>query len=348
MDSELPEYRRNQLPAFTSSAQVQSKHSINKLKNSINWMLLFADKKTVYSKKCYIDKKGVPRHKFSFRLAFLTVTLTSDQKHSDKYIKEHMLQPLLYWLSRYFKASYVWKAETQLNGNLHFHITIDTFVPWRSVRAKWNQICAKHGYCKIMQDGSNDKGDAAIKINAICNENDLAKTIGGYLTKGSIEEKNHYAIKKKQFSLQEVIEKYPYITCNIETRKHYSRFVDGRIWGCSESLSKINVTTDETTHSELFNDTEHAFFHDNKVKNLAMILKGEAKAKRVKMDEQTISMLRLDDDSLNDKFSPFENVFVHRHLKFCKIPPYLAEKIAEEKQKRKFCTQRYFTVDSLL
>ena len=56
-------------------------------------------------------------------MKFITLTLSDVQAHTDDSIKEHMLQPFLYWLQRYYNCSYVWKAETQINGNIHFHIT---------------------------------------------------------------------------------------------------------------------------------------------------------------------------------------------------------------------------------
>lgn len=171
-------------PAFVSKSEIQSMKSQSRLKNGIGWMLLFADKKHVYSKIGKLNvKTGKMQHNFYFKLAFITLTLSDSQMHSDEYIKEHMLQPFLYWLNRYYNSLYVWKAESQLNGNIHFHITIDTFVPWKAVRTKWNKILSKHGYCKVLQDGSNDKGDAATQIKAVLNEKECAKDIGGYMSK---------------------------------------------------------------------------------------------------------------------------------------------------------------------
>lgn len=336
-NGQLPTYTRHLLSHFSRKNDVQSKNSMNKFKNAISWMLLFADKKKVFSKK---EQKT-----FSFRLAFITLTLPSAQSHMDKFIKEHLLQPFLYWISRYYTASYVWKAESQLNGNIHFHITIDTFIPWKSIRSKWNQICAKHGYCKVFQDGSNDKGDAATQIKAIRNENDLNKTVGGYLTKGSIEEKNHFALKKKEITLENIIEKFPYISCNLETRQHYSRFIEGRLWGCSESLSKIKCFTSQLDND--FNNTEYQFFHDNKLQQLSTVMVNSAKKKLKGVSDETRRVMQTTDEDLQRKYNPFESVYIHRHLKFCKIPEPLKNLIATEKASRKFATQKSFTVESL-
>jgi len=99
-NGESLKYDRHALSAFKSKNDLQSKQSKTKLANAINWMLLFAEKKTVFSKTPYVSKNGDLLHYFSFRLSFITLTLSDTQKHSDKYIKEHMLQPFLYWLTR--------------------------------------------------------------------------------------------------------------------------------------------------------------------------------------------------------------------------------------------------------
>lgn len=308
------------------------------MSNALNWMLLFADKKRVYEKK---TKKT-----FSFRLAFNTLTIPYPQRHDDSYIKEHMLQPYLYWLTRYYQASYVWKAETQLNGTIHFHITIDTFVHWRSIRAKWNKILQKHGYVKMYQDGTNDKGDAATQIKAIKNERGLAACIGGYLTKGSIEEKEHELSKKKlQEKIKVAIEKLSGVSQNIENRMHYTRFVDGRLWGCSESLSKIDCFTSELDTK--FQEQEHNFFHDNGLKSLGKKMLLEAEEKYAHVDAETRRAMHRTFEDLQHQFAPYMSVYIHRHLKFTKLPPLLEDKLHTEKLKRSFHGQKFFTVESL-
>lgn len=348
-DGKPIKYDRHALSPFRSHNEIQSKQSKTKLSNAINWMLLFADKKTIYSKTPYVSKKGEILHYFSFRLAFITLTLSAEQMHNDKYIKEHMLQPFLYWMTRYYKASYVWKAETQLNGNIHFHITIDTFIHWRSIRAKWNHILAKHNYCKVFNDGSNDKGDAATQIKAIKNEKQTAACIGGYLTKNSIEEK-YYIEKgkereKKLEELRKMIEAGNYISCNIENKMHYTRFVEGRIWGCSESLSNIKCFIDESEFG--FKDNEREFFHSNKVENLGKKIFNEKQALYRNKSFEEKQVLQVTDEDLKRKLHGLFNVYIHKNLKFCKRPPELEKKIHHEKLNRNFNCQKNFTIESI-
>ncbi len=84
---------------------------------------------------------------FNFRIAFITLTLPSKQKHSDNEIKQKLLNSFLLELKQYYKVkNYVWRAEKQLNGNIHFHIIVDKFIPWSELRNRWNRITNKLGY----------------------------------------------------------------------------------------------------------------------------------------------------------------------------------------------------------
>ena len=239
--------------AFISKNEIQSIKSATRLKNAINWMLLFSDTKRVFAKNGRVDKKGnlilnksgQIQHNFYFKLAFITLTLSDRQVHDDDFIKEHLLQPFLYWLNRYYNCLYVWKAESQLNGNIHFHITIDTFVHWKSIRAKWNKLLAKHGYCKVNQDGSNDKGDAATQIKSVINAGQCAKDIGSYLQfKDRPKPKQIKLLEKfdQSVSNANVHCKFnPVLTPEQQDKHWYKRTIDGRLWGCTGPTFKTTI-----------------------------------------------------------------------------------------------------------
>lgn len=344
LNEPLP-HDRHQLSNFKSKNETFSGLAKTRMQTALNWLFLFSDKKRVYSKKGWVTKKGEICHNFSFRLAFITLTLSAKQKHTDEYIKDKMLKPFLHWITRSYKSSYVWKAETQLNGNIHFHITIDTFIHWKSVRAKWNSLLAREGYCKMFQDGTNDKGDSATQIKAIHNEKGHAKVVGGYLTKGSIEEKYHYDLSRKKTTIEELLKNSEGVSCNIENKKHYSRFVDGRLWSQSESLSNVDVSLSDSSCN--LKVVEGDFFKNNEVKNLGRVLLTEAVEKHKGKSEQERLVLGYDELSLKKKYSRFFNVFIHKNLKFARLPDELSAVLVKEKESRKFNLQRSFTVDSL-
>ncbi len=96
-------------------------------------------------------------------LTFVTLTLPSVQLHSDKKIKELLLNPFIKWLcsneNEVYKTGkwkgqqkgfgvvgYLWRAEAQKNGRIHFHLIIDRYVHWERIREMWIKMCDRLGY----------------------------------------------------------------------------------------------------------------------------------------------------------------------------------------------------------
>lgn len=97
-----------------------------------------------------INKKVIctnTNRSFTFKLAFITLTLPALQIHPDEVIRQKCLEPLLRRLrNKHGMKSYIWKAETQLNGNIHFHITTNVFIHYKQLRRYWNNRLLKLGY----------------------------------------------------------------------------------------------------------------------------------------------------------------------------------------------------------
>lgn len=86
------------------------------------------------------------------KLSLLTLTLSSKQIHPDNFIKSKMLNQFLVELRQYnSKLFYVWRAEKQKNGNIHFHLVVNIFIPLHLVLRVWNRIQKKHGYLQDYQ-----------------------------------------------------------------------------------------------------------------------------------------------------------------------------------------------------
>jgi hypothetical protein len=86
-------------------------------------------------------------------LTFVTLTLPATQTHSDEFIKRYVLWPWLEIIKRYYGVQeYIWRAEKQKNGNIHFHILIDKFIKHELIRFHWNYHLAKYGYISAYAD----------------------------------------------------------------------------------------------------------------------------------------------------------------------------------------------------
>lgn len=91
-------------------------------------------------------KSGASKFIYNFRQSFVTLTLPSPQQHSDIEIKQCLDAFLNNLRKRYGLTNYVWKAELQKNKNIHFHLSFDIFIHWRSVKYYWLLALRPLGY----------------------------------------------------------------------------------------------------------------------------------------------------------------------------------------------------------
>ncbi len=100
---------------------------------------------------------------------FLTLTLPSKQLHCDNTIKKECFFRFMEYLqgdkkkglSGWNVKNYIWTAETQKNGNIHFHVILDRGIPAQRLNEVWNRYLDRLDYVKrfrarqkyIYQDG---------------------------------------------------------------------------------------------------------------------------------------------------------------------------------------------------
>ncbi len=102
-----------------------------------------------------LNKDTTQDYRNQIYFTFVTLTLPSKQLHSDQTIKNQMLDPFVEWLKDSPEKTkrkgcnveaYLWRAESQENGNLHFHLICDRWIDHQRVRQKWNDISERLGY----------------------------------------------------------------------------------------------------------------------------------------------------------------------------------------------------------
>ena len=60
---------------------------------------------------------------------FVTLTLSYGQIQNDKFIKRNMLMRFIEKIKKDKGVqNYIWRAEPQINGNIHFHIIMESFI----------------------------------------------------------------------------------------------------------------------------------------------------------------------------------------------------------------------------
>ena len=250
-----------------------SKKAKSKIENCMYWMLLISPNKKVFSKKENMT--------FRFKINFITLTLSSKQIHNDCYIKSHMLAPFLKFLHRSWNInSYIWKAEAQKNGNIHFHITTNKFVHWRSIRMKWNSLQFKHGYVTKQMFNKPVSEINSTDVHAVKNESQIIKYMLKYFSKSEKDK----------------------------------RPIHGKLWDASENLNQTHIVLNETNGSfcTVMNILETPALTEKKVsahhslyiykrkifKYLPLSLRNEFNAKIQKLEQEDIPQYQISVDSI--------------------------------------------------
>lgn len=173
----------------------------------------------------------------NYKLIFITLTLSAAQIHSDNTIKLKLLQPFLRILRNRWKVkNYLWKAEAQDNGNIHFHITTDQFINWKALREVWNTLQENLNYVsrsKIEDPNSTD-------IHAVYRLNNPAAYICGYIGKKDLYKKE----LKHQVWEEHYYKNLLQITaCDIKTKQviGIKRPIEGKIYDCNNELKRIKA-----------------------------------------------------------------------------------------------------------
>lgn len=88
----------------------------------------------------------------AYPLNFITLTLPSKQIHCDCTITRECLRSFIQALEYKSRVNYLWVAERQKNGNIHYHMLVDRYYPHQEIRRLWNQSVNRLGYVDRYQE----------------------------------------------------------------------------------------------------------------------------------------------------------------------------------------------------
>lgn len=163
----------------------------------------------------------VTKKRQKFHLAFWTLTLSAPQYFvSDSDVKKQMLEPFLRIMRKKGMRNYIWKAELQRNGNIHFHLLTDFFINYTAIRDTWNNCQNKLGFIDAFQKAHGHNNPNSTDVKAV-------KTTAGvasYLSK--------YFLKPTEKAKQQKIS-------GVEAEKR-----KGKVWDCSLNLKIKNCHYD--------------------------------------------------------------------------------------------------------
>lgn len=180
---------------------------------------------------------------------FVTLTLPSTQVHTDAEINRACLQPFLQRLKRDYEIeNYFWRAEAQENGNLHFHLLVDRYIPKRYLQLTWNMSIEALGYLTAYFEGSGSLTPPSTEVHRI-RDKVKDKHTGKWKTVDPVDYLLDYVMDTPQPEPDEVPEGEE----RKEPRKlvgrlrntdgsittYTTRPITGRVWGMSDSLREI-------------------------------------------------------------------------------------------------------------
>lgn len=126
---------------------------------------------------------------YTFQITFVTLTLSALQGDiTDKQIVKQCLEPFLQICRRRFKVtSYIWRAERQKNGNLHFHITTNQYIPYDRLRDAWNYCQEKVGLISQFERKHGHRHPNSTDVHSVIKVRELARYLIKYMSKDQPE-----------------------------------------------------------------------------------------------------------------------------------------------------------------
>lgn len=285
------------------------------------------------------ERKRISENKVEVknRLSFITLTLSDTQKHTDQFIKQRMLNWFINEIKYKFSvSSYLWRAEAQENGNIHFHVVTNRYIHHTHIRTLWNNIQSNFGYTdNYKAKHGTDKQPPSTEIKAVYK----CKNIAGYLSKYVSKDTAVYKFNTTEarvtikdalqnvngiLSIQ-VIEKKG--ICKIKFEKNVANFsiienslhnyniktdaaervelrpIQGRLWFLSQSLTKIKNATEQISS-------------DNFTKIAESIKKGIIKAKTIITDYATTFVFPVYNYLKESIFEDVSNLFTEVETTF--------------------------------
>lgn len=238
-DHSFKRYENFIQPLSNVSHGIMSNKANKRVRLAIDWLCHI-------SKDKVLEKKGVKTN-YKFKLNFITLTLSSKQRHSDNTIKSVLLNQFLTELRTKYKCSnYLWRAEAQRNGNIHFHVCTDVFVPWRALRTDWNRIQEKLGYVSEFTNRTGKHDPNSTDVHAINQIKNLPAYLAKYCTKNS----KGYVVMA---TMATTVPFRPscfltYVHPVLKTKATFYRQIHGKLWGLSQSLSSLKSATKEVAN----------------------------------------------------------------------------------------------------
>lgn len=189
---------------------------------------------------------------------FLTVTLPSDQIHTDAVINRACLQPFLQVLKRHHGIEqYFWRAEAQENGRIHFHILTDRYIDKQDLQIAWNKCVNALGYVDRYFEATGEANPPSTEVHRVRDQIKDRKTgqmrsvdpvdyLLEYVMDAAKLEPSDPAADSNEPQPRRLVGRYRAPDGTIIT--YFTRPITGRVWGMSDALRSIREPRAEASY----------------------------------------------------------------------------------------------------
>lgn len=119
-----------------------------------------------------------------FRLGFWTLTIPGEIQDPREVFRTAFAR-FARWM-RKKDILYIWKAELQKRGQVHYHLIVDSYVHWREVKAVWNRCLKRAGYLVAWGLKTGNYDPPSVDLRAVKSNRALTNYLLKYITKDDI------------------------------------------------------------------------------------------------------------------------------------------------------------------
>lgn len=190
---------------------------------------------------------------------FITLTLPSEQVHEDAHITRECLGMFFDKCRKIgILKNYVWKAEKQKNGNIHYHILTDTYTSFSFIKRIWLVSVEKLGYVSEFQEKFSKMTFEEYRQQTF-NKQRTPQQIAGAYEQGRRERwRNPPSVSVDFIQDEKALVLYiaKYVS---KEEKEKENFVNGRTWGVSNSVkaSVKDFKNDSVLNEFWYNTGKH-------------------------------------------------------------------------------------------
>jgi len=223
----------------TNHNGIISEKARKRIEIALQWLLYISKPKKVF---CADTGK-----RFTFKINFITLTLPVAQFHSDEEIKQTCLKNFLDRISKTYNVkNYLWRAEAQANGNIHFHITTDTYIHYRQIQAIWNASVELLGYISAFEKKWKHREPNSTDVHSVKHVKKIVSYLSKYLCKdrafsciGDLRmidgQCREVLYNSAEYRAEEGDKKKGKLIGHVLGAR--IRSISGRLWYCSRALS---------------------------------------------------------------------------------------------------------------